>query len=143
MKEINLLGIRKRAILSRIKAISGQDVVVMKPIDEDAEKLLDKEGVIVMDGVTISQKSVFFYGSIDFSNPEDLDFIKKCSLIDDSQQGNIIHSKFDYNKGVAYCDEVPKTRPTWDAIEWMKYNYCLIGKPERVIVYQTKQSYLR
>ena len=35
-----------------------------------------------------------------------------------------------------------KYRPTWDEFEWFKYNYCLIGKPQRIVIHECDKSSL-
>lgn len=143
MKKLNLLGIRKKVILCRTKDNSGYTYSVMSPIDESQEKELDKYERAVIDGNEISRKSIYTYGEVDLSNKEDVDFINKLHLSDDSDKGNIIHSNFNYDKGFAeYEGNVAKTRPTWNLLEWFKYNYCLIGKPKRIVIYECNKSAL-
>lgn len=139
MKKINLLGIRKRAILCRIKAISVVDLVVMQPITKEDEEYIDENEEIVINNNTVIKHNIYCYGEINLSSVDDVEYIKKFNLID-SEEGGIIHSNFNYEEGCAEIEKVAKTYPTFNPIDWFKYNYCLIGKPERIIIYKCKKE---
>lgn len=138
MKELNLFGIKKRAILCRIENYNAYFVVV-KAITKEDEALLDENGYINIDGTNISKKDIYCYGEINLSSQDDIEYIRKFNLIDTNNGGNI-HSNFDYEKGIVTYEEVIKTYPTFNVIEWFKYNYCLIGKPDRIIIYKCKKE---
>jgi hypothetical protein len=57
-------------------------------------------------------------------------------------EGGTIHSNFNYQEGYALVEGIAKTYPTFDIIEWFKYNHCLIGKPARIIIYKCKKENL-
>lgn len=113
----------------------------MKPITEEEENRIDKSkiyyGSIRYDnnGEIIKAEDIYLYGTVDFNSNEDLDFIERFNLVD--ERGNHIYSTFDYNKGCfTTINGIPKMYETWDAINWFKYCHCLIGKPERIIVFK-------
>ena len=55
-----------------------------------------------------------------------------------------IPSNFDYNTGYVYSnnEDIFKTHDTWNKIDWFKFNHCLIGKPERIIIYRINKVYV-
>lgn len=142
MKTLNLNGIRKRTILCTIKGIKNIEAVVLQPIDEKQEKELDETEQITIDGNLISRKSIYFYGEVNVYSDEDMNIVDKCSLLNQDDCGNTVYSNFDYDKGTATYETVPKQYPTWNAVLWFKFNHCLIGKPKRCICYKIPKSYL-
>ena len=126
-KKLNLLGIRKKVILCHTKSLAGVTYTVMRPITEQDEQDLDKWEYINIDGKRIDKK--------------DIEYIKKFSLLD-TDNGGTIHSNFNYQEGYAIIEGIAKTYPTFDIIEWFKYNHCLIGKPTRIIIYKCKKENL-
>lgn len=142
-KKINLLGIRPSIILCRIEPIKGKPSgVYMEPITEEQEVRIDKAAKYYgeiryerPDGIIINAKNIYLYGEVNFEDNNDLYQIEKFNLIDND--GNYIYSKFDYDKGCfTTIDGHAKTYPTWSPITWFKYCHCLIGKPQRIIVYR-------
>lgn len=142
MKKLNLLGIRNKVILCRTKSIGEDKFTVMRAIDERQEKELDTTEQVVIDGRTFSRKSIYVYGEINLSSKEDVNTLNKLRLMDDTDKGNLMHSGFSYVTGEVEYDTVVKYRTTWDAIEWFKYNHCLLGKPKRIVIYECTKSSL-
>lgn len=140
-KKLNLLGIRKKVILCRTKSLSGVTDTIMRPITEQDEQDLDKWEYINIDGKRIDKKDIYCYGEINLSSNDDVEYIKKFSLLD-TDNGGTVHSNFNYQKGYALVEGIAKTYPTFDIIEWFKYNHCLIGKPTRIIIYKCKKENL-
>lgn len=138
-KKVNLLGIRKKVIFCHTKSLAGVTYTVMRPITEEDEQNLDKWECINVDGKRIDKKDIYCYGEINLSSNDDVEYIKKFNLLD-TDNGGIIHSNFNYQEGYAVIETVAKTYPTFDAIEWFKYNHCLIGKPARIIIYKCKKE---
>ena len=130
-KKLNLLGIRKKVILCHTKSLTGVTYTVMRPITEEDEQNLDKLEYINVDGKRINN----------LSSNDDVEYIKKFSLLD-TNNGGTIHSNFNYQEGYALIEGIAKTYPTFDIIEWFKYNHCLIGKPTRIIIYKCKKENL-
>lgn len=140
MKEVNLLGIRKKVILCRTNGIGEPTFTVMYPLTAEQEKQLDKYENTTINEKRITRKSIYIYGEVNLDNKSDLDAIKKLNI--SNAEGNNIHSNFNYEKGVATYEDNVKFRLTWDAIEWFKYNYCMLGKPERIVIYECNKSSL-
>lgn len=143
MKKQNFLGIRTKTILCRTKGIVGDRFTVMRAITEKQEKELDTcEQTTLDNGATVSRKSIYIYGEVDLTSEEDIAAIKKLHLIDDSDKGNPIPSGFSYLTGEVEFEDNIKYRPTWDEFEWFKYNYCLIDKPQRIVIHECDKSSL-
>lgn len=141
LQEINLLGIRKQTILCHFEKIC--DLAVMKEITETDEKNIDK-GLRFNTGTQfIERDKIILYGEIDFNNKNDVKLIKNKNLMFPETVSNIVYSTFDYKSGIATSiNNVYKMTIEVDPVKWLMYNYCLIGKPKRVIVYKTTKSYL-
>mgnify|MGYP000000621115 FL=1 len=141
LQEINLLGIRKQTILCHFEKIC--DLAVMKEITETDEKNIDK-GLRFNTGTQfIERDKIILYGEIDFNNKNDVKLIKNKNLMFPKIVSNIVYSTFDYKSGIATSiNNVYKMTIEVDPVKWFMYNYCLIGKPKRVIVYKTTKSYL-
>jgi hypothetical protein len=141
LQEINLLGTRKQAILCHFEKIC--DLAVMKEITETDEKNIDK-GLRFNTGTQfIERDKIILYGEIDFNNKDDIKLIKSKNLMFPEIVSNIIYSTFDYKSGIATSiNNVYKMTIEVDPVKWFMYNYCLIGKPKRIIVYKTTKSYL-
>lgn len=139
--ELNLLGKMKRVALSHIKG-KFKEVVIMQPLTDDMYKSIKQSGRIVITNPYnnevdyVSMDDVFCYGSIDFT-AEECDIIRKQNYMDYEQ--SFIHSNFNYDRPIIDVDiHNPKMRYPKDALEWFKYNYCLIGKPKYFIVFKRK-----
>jgi hypothetical protein len=141
LQEINLLGIRKQTILCHFEKIC--DLAVMKEITETDEKNIDK-GLRFNTGTQfIERDKIILYGEIDFNNKNDVKLIKNKNLMFPEIVSNIVYSTFDYKSGIATSiNNVYKMTIEVDPVKWLMYNYCLIGKPKRIIVYKTTKSYL-
>ena len=113
----------------------------MRPITEEDEQNLDKWGYLNIDNKRIDKKDIYCYGEINLSSNDDVEYIKKFSLLD-TDNGGTVHSNFNYQEGYALVEGIAKTYPTFDIIEWFKYNHCLIGKPARIIIYKCKKENL-
>lgn len=138
-KVVNLFGIRKKAILCRTKYMGEYTYTVMKEITESQEKELDDLESITIDNKIISKDNIYCYGEIDISNKEDIDYLKKFNIINLDAENNI-HANYDYEKGNVLIEgNIAKMSPIWDVIKWFKYNYLLIGKPKRIIIYKCKK----
>ena len=81
------------------------------------------------------------YVNINTGAPQDANAIKKFDLLGHGESDNFVHSNFDYEKGCfTTIDGYAKGAPTSDAILWYRYNYVLIGKPKRVLIFKINKS---
>lgn len=135
-KILNLLGIRKKAILCRTKVGGNSIYTVMRPITKEQEKELDDNERLIIDNITISKDNIYCYGEFDVNNDEDLNYIKKFNIINLDEE-NSIHSNLDFETGeVTIEGNLAKIYCCYDPIKWFKYQYLLIGKPNRIIIYK-------
>lgn len=141
-KVVNLLGIRTKAILCRIKVMGNYSYTVMRPITEEEEKLIDKDEKITIDDNVIAKDNIYCYGEFDVTNPEDINYIKKFNIIN-LDEVNSVHSDFNFDEGNVIIEgNVAKTYSCYDVVKWFKYNYVLIGKPSRILIYKCKKEEL-
>lgn len=141
-KVIKLLGIRQKAILSRIKVMGNNVFTVMLPLTEEQEKVLDRDERIEIDNKIITKDNIYCYGEIDVNNPEDIAYIKKFNIIN-LDSSNSVYSNYDYDTGEVIVEgNVAKTHDCYDVVKWFKYNYLLIGKPNRILIYKCKKEEL-
>ena len=148
MLKKNIMGIRSSVILNRFKS----NYLVMESITKEQEEEIDLSGELydemffIKDNkYRIPARDIFLYGEININNKEDLMLINKSDII--TQEVNIaanIPSNFDYNTGDVYSnnEDIFKTHDTWNKIDWFKFNHCLIGKPERIIIYRINKIYV-
>ena len=143
-KTVNLLGIRNKTVLCRINSIKGCFKVIMQSITEEQEKTLDKRNYINIDGEVIPKDNIYCYGEINLDNDDDIKYIEKFNLIENGENSNTMPSRIDWEKGLAVSDDyIIRYAPTWDCLKWFEYNYLLIGRPQRIIVYKMSNVYRR
>lgn len=118
---------------------------MMIPITKEQEDTLERTERLNLgekfNNLEVSRKSVICYGEVDIDNPQDAYAIKKFDLLGHEESDNFVHSNFDYEKGCfTTIDGYAKGAPTSDAILWYRYNYVLIGKPKRVLIFKINKS---
>ncbi len=141
-KVMNLFGIREKAILSRTKNLGNYIYVVMKSITKEDEKTLDNEEELNINGNIITKDDIYCYGEFNVTNSEDINYVKKFNIIN-LDNNNQVHSNFDFETGEVIIEgNIAKMYDCYDVVKWFKYNYLLIGKPNRIIIYKCKQENL-
>lgn len=145
-KIYNLLGLcSKGVILSHFESIKNKvSNIVMEAITEEEEQAIDEtlnrygEIRFVKDNDNvILAKDIFLYGLIDFNDENDIQNIIKFNLIDLNSNFNYIYSTFNFDTCCfTTINGVAKRYPTYNALKWFMYNYVLLGKPERIIIYK-------
>ncbi len=149
-KQMNIMGKFKRTILNRSK----EGTIVLQVLTDIEEKQIDKsekeygELVYVFDKkYKIGAKNIYLYGDINIDNKEDINLINKfkniiCEIYSPS---NFIYSNLDYNTGIIKSDErgIYKGYYTSNYMKWFLYNYLLIGKPKKIIIYSIPQKYIK
>lgn len=147
-KTISLLGIREQAMLYRIKGIKGYEQIIMEAITEEQENKIDKaykyygeHRYITKEGTVITGKNIFLYGEVNLDSDDDIDIIERFPIVSEDMD-NFIYSNFDYDKGnYTTIDGKPKGHFTCDKLKWFMYNHCLIGKPNRIIIYKINKAF--
>lgn len=141
MKKTNsILGLRKVMVLNRSK----NTYMLMHSITEEEEQKIDKVHDYFIGDVTIPNSDIYLYGTVDLNSKSDIKFIQKKPIVsEDVYDAAVIITSFDYDKGTITTNDKGTDYPwahTWDRLKWFKYNYCWIGKPERVIIYKCNGS---
>ena len=78
---------------------------------------------------------------MDFYNPDDV--LETPGLVINLDEVNCVHSDFDFDTGKVKIEgTVAKTYSCYDVVKWFKYNYVLIGKPNRILIYKCKKEEL-
>lgn len=141
-----------------INRFSDNNVVVLEGITEEQEKNIDNNKTYVYknffndEKYAIGLNNILFYGKIDVENEEDIRIIKKFNPITDflSDAPPILPVSFDYNSASSdwvIDDRHPngyrEIKICNDCIEWFKYCYTEIGRPERIIAFKTHIKYLK
>ena len=136
----SLLGLRKSTLLFHIKnndKTVSQTVMRELTVDEELQcedKNLSR--VHVNDKFSIDKRHIILYGEVNLNNPDDIESIKQFCYIPENYDA-YIHSKFNYEQSeFTTIDGIAKSHITFDPVLWFKYNYCLIGKPKKIIIYK-------
>lgn len=145
MKTMNILGSRSYTILYRTETSSISKYRVMLPITEKQEEELDKKKMLTLNAdFTINGDKVLTYGEHEVDKKEGRNYLRNiniCSL--DSE--NFVYTNIDYKTGQVYSDENGKflQSPTWDNIVWFMYNLCLLGNPQRIVIFDVNKEELK
>ena len=116
---------------------SNGQVWVLKALSKSEEAQIDQNKSIVIDNVKLNENNILLYGIINLNSNEDVNYINKIGILPDDYPANQIHSNFDYKTGeVKLIRGSVQYRMCINPIEWFKYHYCLIGKPNRIILYK-------
>lgn len=138
------MGRRKFIVLSRFDSDASVPCVRLEAIDEEIENKIDaliKYGGFVKlnSGVTIIKNDVYVYGDINIKSKADIQYLNKFEkiILNPYTMTTFIPTSFDYDKS-NYVEEdgVAIGSPFQsNYLKWFKYNYCLIGKPKKIIIY--------
>ena len=108
--------------------------------EQDIEKYAKYYGQIMYkraDGIVINAKDIILYGTIDLDNEEDINYIERFNLMHEDASKNWIYTNLDFDTGeLETINGKLVGISTYDPIEWFEYNYLLLGKPERIIIYK-------
>lgn len=142
-----LLNTKKKVLLSRSE--KGDYGIFMEEISKEIEEKIDKQNDIrgdfqykTSDGFIINNSSTYLYGEINLNNKKDINYLKRFdkALLNPYDYHNWYYTSFDYETGNITYDE---ERHAWfginfiaDVIKWFKYQYCILGKPKRVIIFK-------
>lgn len=121
----------------------------MEVINKETEEKLDKQIKISesfiyvnLHGNKIPSSSVYLYGEVDLNKKEDIKYLTKYkrAILNPYNTGNWYYSEFDYETGTVKYNESRNafigTNFIADFIKWFKFKYCIIGKPQRIIIYK-------
>lgn len=133
--EVKLPNNRKRAILSKYNYFGKEIVIVMEEITKNEEENIFSNKIYKN---KIPLDNIYFYGKIDIENETDIYYINQLDL-QLQAKGLIIPTN--YNFDTHSCESIDNLftigqTETFNILKIFKYNYALINKPERLIVYR-------
>ena len=142
-KIINILGKSKSQVLSRFNDDIRIPCVILKPITEEIENKIDAivkyGGSIKLDKHIITKNEIYVYGDININSKADIEYLSKFRklILNPYNMCTFIPSSFNYERGyyVEVDGQVKGSPFQGDYLKWFKYNYCLIGKPKKIIIY--------
>lgn len=150
-KSMNLMGKFRRRILNHFKA----STIVLQILTEEEENQIDTSMIkygrltyLLDNKYKIDVKHIYLYGDINLNNKEDLFFLNKFSSIicDEYSPSNFIYSNLDYNTGIVSAEPERNQYIGYTCMnykKWFEYNYLLIGKPKKIIIYDIPTKYIR
>lgn len=149
IKVWSILGLTKRAILSRFRDNLCGYSIVMEAITEKEETRIDNSPKYfdslrheLKNGHIIEGKDIYAYGQLDFTKDEDAELIKRLNFTYDGGN-NWVETSFNYENGtIESINGISKGSVTYDPVLWAKYNHVKLGKPERIIIYKIKSVFL-
>lgn len=146
-KTKNLFNTQRQVVLSR--SDKKDYLVLMEVISPEIEQKLDKQmkindnfNYVNIHGKKIHSSNVYLYGEVDLNNKADVKYLAryKNAILNPYDTGNWYYTTFDYESGDIIYNENRKafvgTNFVIDFLKWFKFKYCIIGKPQRVIIYK-------
>lgn len=139
----NLLGLRKTTLLFHIKRNNKTvSQTVMRELTDDLERQCEDKNlnyVHINDKFSLDKKHIVLYGEVDLD--KDIEQIKQFCYIPEDYDAHV-HSNFNYENGTfTTIDGIAKGYITYDPVLWFKYNYCIIGKPKKILIYKKYASH--
>lgn len=145
MKTMNILGSRSYTILYRTETSSISKYRVMLPITEKQEEELDKKKMLTLNAdFTINGDKVLTYGEHEVDKKEGRNYLRSINICSLGSE-NFVYTNIDYKTGQVYSDDNGKFLqfPTWDNIVWFMYNLCLLGNPQRIVIFDVNKEELK
>ena len=143
-RKYNIMGCRKRVTLCHTNVAKDKYYIYIEAITEEQEKQIDDSESIYgelryeTDDFDIVGRNIYLYGGVNLDNEEDQLLIKANNLINENE-GSWLISDYDYDTGDVTTKEGRLWKyPTFKPLEYFKYCYVLLGKPERIIIYRKK-----
>lgn len=150
-KSMNIMGIRRRVVLNHF---DKHGKIILQVLTDEEEKQIDKSIVkygeltyLLDNKIKVRAKNIYLYGDINLDNQEDNKLLEKFNKIicDEYAISNFIYSNVDYKTGKVYSDErgiyLGYTCMNWN--KWFNFNYLLLGKPKKIIIYSISKNIIR
>lgn len=146
---IKLLGTKKIVTLSRHSDTSFYDVCMEEISEEDEIKIKQQNKIFnyirfnTKNG-PITEKDIYLFGTVNVEDKNDLAYIEKFkrAILNPYWIGMWYYTSFNYDNGLIFRDKKKDEflgvnfLSQFETIKWFKYNYCLLGKPKRIIIYK-------
>jgi len=141
-----LFNTSKKVMLSR--SDKGNYAVFMEAITEETEKNIDKQTDLKgsfnysgLKGNLITNSNTYLYGEIDLENPKDIKYLMrfKNAILNPYDYHMWYYTSFNYKTGEIKSNPegiFKGVNIVANPIVWFKYQYCILGKPKRIIIYK-------
>ena len=146
----NLLGLFPNGVaLNRKPWIKKTTISIrLEPLTEEQESFINNHKnvwtngkYIRNDGVEFAGNNILLYGDVELNNREFIDFINKLDII--PEDNSWYRTKVDLKTGKVSKQEVRLQSQTFNNFTWFEYNYMLIGRPNKIIIYECPSSFKR
>lgn len=138
---------RKSTIISHFNFYK----IVMTSITKDIEDILDelnkteewdwKTIILPNNPINVKCSDILLYGAIDFTNDNDIKLINKKNLTSvEPYELPVVYSNLDYKNGCITSDKegIFRWYHTFNPVKVLMLHHCYINKPERIVIYRTK-----
>ena len=147
----NLLGLLPNGIvLNRKPWIKKTTISIrLEPLTEEQESFIDNHKnvwtngkYIRNDGVEFAGNNILLYGDVELNNREFIDCIRNLDIIN-SEDNPWYRTDVNFTTGVVDREKVRKWSFTTNPLTWFEYNYMLIGRPDKIIIYECPSNFKR
>ena len=151
MNTYNLLGLFPNGVaLNRKPGIKKTTISIrLEPLTEEQESFIDNHKnvwtngkYIRNDGVEFAGNNILLYGDVELNNREFIDCIRNLDIIN-SEDNPWYRTDVNFTTGVVDREKVRKWSFTTNPLTWFEYNYMLIGRPNKIIIYECPNSFKR
>lgn len=146
----NLLGMFPKGVVLNKKAGYKKSTISIRlePLTDEQEDYINNnkniwsEGKFIRDdGVEFTANNILLYGEAELNNREFIDFINKLDII--PEDNSWYRTKVDLKTGKVSKQEVRLQSQTFNNFTWFEYNYMLIGRPNKIIIYECTDIHRR
>lgn len=146
----NLLGMFPKGVVLNKKAGYKKSIISIRlePLTDEQEDYINNnkniwsEGKFIRDdGVEFAANNILLYGEAELNNREFIDFINKLDII--PEDNSWYRTKVDLKTGKVSKQEVRLQSQTFNNFTWFEYNYMLIGRPNKIIIYECPDIHRR
>ena len=146
----NLLGMFPKGVVLNKKAGYKKSTISIRlePLTDEQEDYINNnkniwsEGKFIRDdGVEFAANNILLYGEVELNNREFIDFINKLDII--PEDNSWYRTKVDLKTGKVSKQEVRLQSQTFNNFTWFEYNYMLIGRPNKIIIYECPDIHRR
>ena len=147
----NLLGLFPNGVaLNKKPGIKKTTISIrLEPLTEEQESFIDNHKnvwtngkYIRDDGVEFAGNNILLYGDVELNNREFIDCIRNLDIIN-SEDNPWYRTDVNFTTGVVDREKVRKWSFTTNPLTWFEYNYMLIGRPNKIIIYECPSSFKR
>lgn len=147
----NLLGLFPNGVaLNRKPWIKKTTISIrLEPLTEEQESFINNHKnvwtngkYIRNDGVEFAGNNILLYGDVELNNREFIDCIRNLDIIN-SEDNPWYRTDVNFTTGVVDREKVRKWSFTTNPLTWFEYNYMLIGRPNKIIIYECPSSFKR